>query len=249
MIKSIKPVNKRLITHKDMFLNFKFKVNLVSSLILRMKQNLAISTRTRKILDFDSIHRRECGGFLCGIDEAGRGPIAGPVVAAAVIFSDDIYIESVFDSKQLTHKKRDELYELIRDSAHSFGIGMADTDEIDRFNILQATMLAMHRAVEKLKSKPGKIIADGNFYKSQIAPVENIIRGDEKSFSIAAASILAKVTRDRMMEELGSRYPHFSFGHHKGYCTRAHIDELLEHGYTDVHRRSFKIKAVQLELL
>lgn len=249
IVKSRKPVNKRLNTHKDRFLNFKFKVNLVSSLILRMKQNLAISIRTRKILDFDSIHRTGCGGYLCGIDEAGRGPIAGPVVAAAVIFSDDVYIESVFDSKKLTYKKRDELFNLIISSAHAYGIGLASTPEIDKLNILQATKLAMNRAVEKLRTKPGKIIADGNFYSSRVAPVENIIRGDEKSFSIAAASILAKVTRDRMMESLGSSYPQFSFAHHKGYCTRAHIDEILEHGYTDIHRRSFKIKAIQLELL
>jgi ribonuclease HII len=234
-----------------MFLNFKFKVNLVSSLILLMtKQGRTATTeRTQKLLEFDSIHRSSCGGYLCGIDEAGRGPIAGPVVAAAVIFGDDIYIESIYDSKQLTRKKRNELYEQILNSAHAYGIGMADINEIDKLNILQATRLAMNRAVDKLKTRPGKIIADGNFYTSSIAPVENIIRGDEKSFSIAAASILAKVTRDRMMEELGNIYPHFSFGHHKGYCTRAHIDELLEHGYTDVHRRSFKIKSVQLELL
>ena len=214
-----------------------------------MKLNLAIKLRTRKILDFDIVHRRQGGGYLCGIDEAGRGPIAGPVVAAAVIFSDDIYIDSVFDSKKVSHKKRSELFEQIKHAALAFGIGLATRDEIDALNILQATKLAMNRAVEKLKIKPEKIIADGNFYSSPVSPVENIIHGDEKSFSIAAASILAKVTRDRIMEELGNSYPHFSFAHHKGYCTKAHIDELLEHGYTDIHRRSFKIKAVQPELL
>jgi ribonuclease HII len=211
-----------------------------------MKPDL-IAERTRKILDFDN--GRRDSGYLCGVDEAGRGPIAGPVVAAAVIFSDDIYIESVFDSKKLSPKKRSTLFEQIKQTVLAYGIGIADRDEIDKLNILQATKLAMNRAIAKLKLRPGKIIVDGNFYSSPVAPVENIIRGDEQSFSIAAASILAKVTRDRMMTELQNTYPNFSFSHHKGYCTKAHIDETLEHGYTDIHRRSFKLKAIQLDLL
>jgi len=208
-----------------------------------------ITIRTRKIFDFDSCLRQPGEGYLCGVDEAGRGPAAGPVVAAAVIFSDDVYIENVFDSKQLTHKMRCGLFEQIKQSATAYGIGIADNSEIDKLNILKATKLAMDRAVKKLKIKPGKLIVDGNFYSSHVAPVENIIRGDEKSFSIAAASILAKVTRDRMMEDMQNRYPNFSFARHKGYCTQAHINEILEHGYTDIHRRSFKIKAIQMELL
>lgn len=212
-----------------------------------MKQDLAL--RTWKIYDFDCRLRTVTGGSLCGVDEAGRGPIAGPVVAAAVIFSDDVFIESVFDSKKLSGKKRKELFGEIKHNALAYGIGSASHGEIDTLNILSATKLAMDRAVAKLKIKPDKIIADGNFYSSDIAPVENIIRGDEKSFSIAAASILAKVTRDEMMINFQSKYPHFSFEHHKGYCTRAHIDEILEHGYTDIHRRSFKLKAIQLELI
>jgi ribonuclease HII len=212
-----------------------------------MNQDLAL--RTRKIFEFDRTLRDLCGGYLCGVDEAGRGPIAGPVVAAAVIFSDDVYIESVFDSKKLTPKKRNELFEQIKFSAIDYGIGMASHREIDSINILAATRLAMDRAIAKLKIRPDKIIADGNFYSSPAAPVENLIRGDEKSFSVAAASILAKVTRDQMMIELQFMYPHFSFHHHKGYCTRAHIDEILEYGYTDIHRRSFKLRAIQLELI
>jgi len=240
-------VNNFLSIVQNMFLNFKFKVNLVTSYYSIMKQNLAL--RTWKIYEFDRKFRSLCEGHLCGIDEAGRGPIAGPVVAAAVIFSDDMYIEGIFDSKKLNAKKRKELFERIKLGALAYGIGLASHEEIDSINILSATKLAMDRAVEKLKIKPDKIIADGNFYSSSIAAVENIIRGDEQSFSIAAASILAKVIRDEMMIEMQSKYPHFSFDHHKGYCTRAHIDEILEHGYTDIHRRSFKLKAVQLELL
>jgi len=226
-----------------MFLNFKFKVNLVTFYLMRIKQDPAV--RTREIINFDDSRRALCDGYLCGVDEAGRGPIAGPVVAAAVIFSDDVYIESVFDSKKLSYKKRSRLFGQIKHSALAFGIGIADRDEIDKLNILQATKLAMDRAIRKLKVKPGKLIVDGNFYSSPVAPVENIIRGDEKSFSIAAASILAKVTRDRMMEELQTSYPNYSFAHHKGYCTKAHIDEILEHGYTDIHRKTFKIKSIQ----
>jgi len=212
-----------------------------------MKQDLAL--RTWKIYKFDCSLRAVSGGHLCGVDEAGRGPIAGPVVAAAVIFGDDVYIEGVFDSKKLSSKKRRELFEQIRFNALAFGVGTASHNEIDSMNILSATKLAMDRAIAKLKIKPVKIIADGNFYSSRTAPVENIIRGDEKSFSIAAASILAKVSRDEMMIEMQNKYPHFSFDHHKGYCTKAHIDEILEHGYTNIHRRSFKLKAIQLEMI
>jgi ribonuclease HII len=212
-----------------------------------MKRNLAL--RTRKIYEFDCRLRGKSGYYLCGVDEAGRGPIAGPVVAAAVIFSDDVFIENIYDSKKICEKSRKKLFEKIKDLCLSYGIGFASHAEIDKLNILAATRLAMDRAVMKLKVLPDKIIADGNFYSSGIAEVENIVRGDEKSFSIAAASILAKVTRDEMMKEMQVKYPNFSFAHHKGYCTKGHIDELLENGYTDIHRRTFRLKAVQLELL
>jgi len=212
-----------------------------------MKSNLAL--RTQKIFEFDVLMRSFSGFNLCGVDEAGRGPIAGPVVAAAVMFGDDTFIENVYDSKKLSEKKRKVIFEQIIHTAKAFGVGIASHEEIDEINILSATRLAMDRAVAKLKIKPDKIIVDGNFYSSPVAVVENIIRGDEKSFSIAAASILAKVTRDEMMKDMQLTYPNFSFSHHKGYCTRAHIDELLEHGYTDIHRRSFKLKSLQLELI
>ena len=206
------------------------------------------SIRTRGIIEYDTIIRREGKGLLCGVDEAGRGPIAGPVVAAAVIFSDDVYIEGVYDSKKVTHKRREELYEEITSQALCWGVGIIDNRQIDELNILNATKEAMNMAISKLNEVPGVIIADGNFYFNPIAEVRNVIKADEKSFSVAAASIIAKVTRDRIMCEYENRFPNYSFSHHKGYGTQSHIEEIIEFGYTEIHRRSFKLKAVQGEL-
>jgi ribonuclease HII len=203
------------------------------------------SQRTRKLLDFDNVQRNGLSGHLCGVDEAGRGPIAGPVVAAAVIFGDDVYIEDVFDSKQVTGKRRNKLYEEILSRALSCGVGIVENTEIDELNILNATKKAMSLAIGRLVEMPSLIIADGNFYSHPGTEVKNVIRADEKSFSVAAASIIAKVTRDRIMCEYQNKYPNFSFSHHKGYGTTAHIDEILEYGYTDIHRKTFKLKAVQ----
>ncbi len=213
-------------------------------------QKRGLKKRTKKLIDFDSGLRAsiEGSGMLCGVDEAGRGPLAGPVVAAAVIFGDDAYIEGIFDSKQLTRAQREALYEEITETALAQAIGIVDNLEIDSFNILKATTIAMNRALSKLKIQPDLIIVDGNFYKSDNCEVKNFIKGDEKSFSIAAASILAKVTRDRLMAEFEKDYPHFSFSAHKGYGTKKHIDEILEHGYTAIHRKSFKVKCLQGEL-
>ena len=211
-----------------------------------MKQDLA--ARTQSLITFDNALRLAHSGILCGVDEAGRGPIAGPVVAAAVIFSDDAYIEGVFDSKQVTVKRREELYEEIISSAVSYGIGIVENEEIDKVNILNATKLAMSNAISKLSEKPDVIIADGNFYKNEESEVCNVVKADGQSFSVAAASILAKVTRDRIMCSYESTYPNYSFSVHKGYCTVAHIDEILEYGYSKIHRRSFRLKAVQGEL-
>lgn len=211
-----------------------------------MKPNLA--ERTQTLVDFDNSIRNGSPGILCGVDEAGRGPVAGPVVAAAVIFSDDAYIEGIFDSKQVSQKRREELFEEIMESALSYGIGIVSNEEIDRINILNATKMAMDIAVSKLKDSPGVIVADGNFYCNASSVVQNIVKADEKSFSTAAASILAKVTRDRIMCEYQSQFPNFTFSMHKGYCTVAHMDEILEYGYTKIHRRSFRLKAVQGEL-
>ena len=203
------------------------------------------SGRTRKIARFDNKLRKTQECVLCGVDEAGRGPLAGPVVAAAVIFSDDVFIKDVFDSKQVLPERREELYYEITESAISYGIGIIDNKEIDSVNIYQATFLAMNNAISKLKVPPGLILVDGNFYKHESFEIMNIVKGDTKSFSIAAASIIAKVTRDRIMKNFQSEYPNFSFSSHKGYCTRRHMDEIIEYGYTDIHRRSFKLKLME----
>jgi len=203
------------------------------------------STRTRDIIEYDSAIRREGRGLLCGVDEAGRGPIAGPVVAAAVIFSDDVYIEGVFDSKKVTKNLRDSLYIQIISEAFCWGVGIVDNRQIDELNILNATKEAMNIAVSSLSEVPAVIIADGNFYLNPAAEVRNVIKADEKSFSVAAASIIAKVTRDRIMCKYEETYPNFAFSAHKGYGTSAHIEEILEFGYTDIHRRTFRLKAVE----
>ncbi|MGH2574231.1 MAG: ribonuclease HII [Ignavibacteria bacterium] len=208
-----------------------------------MKQDLR--RRTLRILKLDDYFRTKRRKILCGVDEAGRGPIAGPVVAAAVIFGDDVYIEGVYDSKQVLPQKREELFEEIINLAETYAVGIIDNKEIDCVNILNATRLAMHEAISKLGQKPDFIIADGNFYENDSAEVINLVRGDEISFSIAAASIIAKVTRDRIMRNFENEYPNFTFSVHKGYCTKNHAGEILEHGYTKIHRRSFKFKAVQ----
>ncbi len=213
-------------------------------------QKRGLKERTNRLIRFDSGLRASISGsgMLCGVDEAGRGPIAGPVVAAAVIFGDDAYIEGIFDSKQLTHNKREELYGQIKDAALAYAVGIVGNIDIDSWNILKATKEAMNIAVGRLKIQPDLIIVDGNFYKSDKSEVKNFIKGDEKSFSIAAASILAKVTRDRLMVEFEKDYPFFSFSAHKGYGTKKHIDEILEHGYTAIHRKSFIVKSLQGEL-
>ncbi len=210
-----------------------------------MKRNF--KARTKAIIDFDNRVRQQCGGWLCGIDEAGRGPLAGPVVAAAVVFPDDVYIDGVFDSKVLTCRQRIELFEQIKDFSVCYGVGIAGSKEIDKINILGATRLAMNKAVGKLHFKPAVILADGNFYSHRGYEVQNYVRGDSMSFSVAAASILAKVTRDRMMADYERKFPQYSFSVHKGYGTKRHIEEIREHGYSEIHRRSFKIKSLSYE--
>lgn len=209
-----------------------------------LKPKKDFTERTRFIIDFDAKIRHECGGLLCGVDEAGRGPVAGPVVAAAVIFPDDVFIPGVFDSKKISAKQREGLFDEIKNGALAYGIGIVSSLDIDTLNILNATKLAMNNAVSGLSVLPKVIIADGNFYSNPNSEVRNIIKADEKSFSVAAASILAKVTRDGLMCEYENRYPNFTFSHHKGYGTAAHIEEILEFGYTDIHRRTFRLKAV-----
>jgi ribonuclease HII len=183
--------------------------------------------------------------FIAGVDEAGRGPLAGPVVAAAVIFDEEVLIEGVNDSKKLTEKKREALFHLIHEKARSVGIGIVGHDVIDRINILQASFLAMNKALEQLTVQPQQLLVDGNFFRHERFPVENIIKGDALSHSIAAASIIAKVTRDALMIDLDEQYPQYGFAKHKGYGTQSHIDAIRQHGYSPVHRRSFHVGSLE----
>jgi len=179
--------------------------------------------------------------LVAGLDEAGRGPLAGPVVAAAVIFEPNVSIPYVNDSKKLTEKRRKELYHLIREKAVSVGVGLVSHDVIDRINILQASMLAMNKAVDQLKVQPEQLLVDGNFFRHEKFPVENIIKGDSLSHSIAAASIIAKVTRDSLMREYDKVFPNYGFAQHKGYGTRDHIAAIHQHGFCEIHRRTFHV--------
>ncbi len=177
---------------------------------------------------------------VAGIDEAGRGPLAGPVVSAAVILPSSFPISDVKDSKKLTPAKRADLYEKIYEHAISIGIGIVDSIEIDRINILQASLLSMAISVENLKPQPDYLLIDGKFRISSNLPQEPVIRGDSLSISIAAASIIAKVTRDQLMVMYHNYYPEFEFARHKGYPTKAHKEAIREFGPCPIHRRSFK---------
>ena len=176
---------------------------------------------------------------VCGVDEAGRGPLAGPVCAAAVILPADLEIPGLNDSKKLTDKKRRELYDIILAQSISYGIALVDEKTIDEINILQATFLAMERAVAQLSVQPNLALVDGNRAPALPVPVKTVIKGDSLSANIAAASILAKVTRDRLMEELDETYPAYGFAVHKGYGTKRHYEALTEFGPSPVHRMTF----------
>lgn len=176
---------------------------------------------------------------ICGVDEAGRGPLAGPVCAAAVILPEHLELPGLTDSKKLTDKKRRELFPLIQDQAIAYGIGFATEQEIDEINILQATFLAMQRALEQLQVKPDLALIDGNREKDFGIPVKTVVKGDSLSANIAAASILAKVTRDNLMQEMAEKYPGYGFEIHKGYGTKAHYAALRELGASPIHRLTF----------
>ena len=178
---------------------------------------------------------------VAGVDEAGRGPLAGPVLAAAVIFEPGFCIPFINDSKQLSEKKREELFHIINERAVAVGVGRVSHDVIDRINILQASMLAMNKAIDQLKVKPEQLLVDGNFFHHESIPVENIIKGDALSHSIAAASIIAKVTRDAIMREYDRQYPQYGFAKHKGYGTPEHIAAIHRFGFSEIHRRSFRV--------
>ena len=180
-------------------------------------------------------------GYLavCGVDEAGRGPLAGPVCAAAVILPKGLEIAGLNDSKKLTDKKRRELFPIIKEQAIAYGIGLASHEEIDQINILQATYLAMERAIAQLEGKADFALIDGNRAKDFGLPAKTVVKGDSLSANIAAASVLAKVTRDSLMEELAKEYPQYGFEVHKGYGTKAHYAALTEHGPSPIHRMTF----------
>ena len=173
---------------------------------------------------------------ICGIDEAGRGPLAGPVCAAAVILPRDLEIPGLNDSKKLTDKKRRELFPVIQEQALAYGIAFADHKEIDEVNILQATFLAMKRAVAQLKLQPELLLVDGNRTTDFGIPAVAVVKGDSLSANIAAASVLAKVTRDMYMEEIAQEYPQYGFEIHKAYGTKAHYQALAEYGPSPIHR-------------
>ncbi len=181
---------------------------------------------------------------ICGIDEAGRGPLAGPVFAAAVILPQGLVIDGLDDSKKLTEKKREALFDLIVEKAVSYGVAFATEREIDEINILQATFLAMGRACQKLDPPADYALIDGNRMPPLPIPGETIVKGDSLSQSIAAASILAKVSRDRLMLEIDRLYPEYQFARHKGYGTKLHREMLLKYGPCPVHRRSFLKKVL-----
>lgn len=176
---------------------------------------------------------------ICGVDEAGRGPLAGPVCAAAVILPEHLQIPGLNDSKKLTDKKRRELFPMIQEQAIAYGIGLASEAEIDEINILQATFLAMRRALSQLSIRPEIALIDGNRETDFGLPVKTVVKGDSLSANIAAASVLAKVTRDNIMVELAQQYPEYGFEIHKGYGTKAHYEALRTYGPSPIHRRSF----------
>lgn len=189
--------------------------------------------------EIENIIYDETGGPVCGVDEAGRGPLAGPVYAAAVILPRGITVPGLNDSKKLTEKKREELFGIITEIAVSYGIARAEVEEIEALNILNATFLAMNRAIMMLDPAPALALIDGNRDSGIKTASQCIVKGDSKCADIAAASILAKVSRDRYMYELAKAYPQYEFEKHKGYGTRLHYEKLREFGPSPVHRMSF----------
>ena len=196
------------------------------------------------LFEFDSDIRKN-HTVICGVDEAGRGPLAGDVYAAAVIFSNNAFIDGINDSKKLSEKKRELLFDEIIQKAEAYCISTAGVEEIDSLNILQATFLAMKRAVDGLKIKPELALIDGNRLPPLDIPAKDIVKGDGLSASIAAASILAKVSRDRYMKEQAEKYPEYQFEKHKGYGTELHIRLINEFGPCEIHRRSFLKKILK----
>ena len=194
----------------------------------------------KRLVRFDDEYRVRWGDLLAGIDEAGRGPLAGPVVAACVALRPGAKLRGVRDSKLLTARRREEALERIRDQAAATGVGVASVAEIDAFNIRMATLLAMRRAVEALGIAPQGFLVDGRDAILHESPCEAVVDGDAKSLVVAAASILAKVTRDAMMDENAARFPEYRFEWNKGYGTPEHLEALRLHGPCEIHRKSFR---------
>jgi ribonuclease HII len=192
------------------------------------------------MLAFEKQARSNGYKMVAGVDEAGRGPLAGPVVSAAVVLPESFDVPGINDSKKLSEKKREALFPVIQTQAIAFGIGLSDHEEIDRINILQASLLSMKRAVEDLQMTPDYLLIDGKFTIDSTIDQRSVIKGDALSLSIAAASILAKVTRDRIMADLDVKYPQYGLKRHKGYPTKAHKEAILAHGPCPIHRKSFK---------
>ena len=183
--------------------------------------------------------------IVCGVDEAGRGPLAGPVVAAACILPDGLIIEGLDDSKKLTEKKRERIFDIIIEKALDYSVASATVEEIEEINILNAAMLAMKRAIDGLNIKPDLALIDGNTSRGFDLPTKTVVHGDAISQSIAAASILAKVTRDRLCYEYDKEYPEYGFAKHKGYGTKLHTDAIKQYGVTPIHRPSFLVKLLK----
>lgn len=195
-------------------------------------------TLHKELFEHDSELRKKYP-VICGVDEAGRGPLAGDVYAAAVVLDDQVLINYLNDSKKLSEKRRELLYDEIIEKADAYSVATASVEEIDRLNILNATMLAMKRAVEGLDIKPDLALIDGNRLPELECESRFVIHGDAVSASIAAASILAKVSRDRYMKRLDEQYPQYCFSQHKGYGTKLHYEKIAEFGVSEVHRRTF----------
>lgn len=201
--------------------------------------------RQEKMKETEKRLEKEGYKYIAGVDEAGRGPLAGPVYAAAVILPTDIRLDGINDSKKLSPKKREELFDEITKKAVCYSIFAVDEKKIDEINILNATYMAMNGAAEALSVKPDYVIIDGNSIKNMSYPHETIVKGDAKSISIAAASVLAKVARDRYITKMADIYPEYGFEKHKGYGTKEHTEAILKYGITPIHRKTFLKKLLE----
>lgn len=239
IIESIKP--DEYLKYIDILKNDERKSvkNIAIKLAKKLDKIRAENERLEMINTFENEGYQKGYTYIGGIDEAGRGPLAGPVVAAVVVFKPGTKIEGINDSKKLSEAKRDELFDIIKEQALDYGIGIVQKEEIDEYNILNATYMAMKKAINCLKKTPDYLLVDAAHVPDVNIDQKSIIKGDSKSISIAAASILAKVTRDSLMYEYDKMYPEYGFASHKGYGTDQHYKAIREHGITPIHRKSF----------